>query len=311
MADSDRENEVAQGARDALREGRRTEGAESSDGAARTQLAAPARSRLQSRWAGVVPNPIFLPVVLIGGMVQLAARVLREMLRLDYWGRARDEMYYVVKVAWFPVMLAVFAFGLMVGILGLNFTSLLGANNQYGQYTFIFTIREYTPWINSMVVAGIIGAAMCADLGARKVREELDALEVLGIDPIRELVLPRVVSVTILTPLLMVVSLLISMIGGLIMVVTYGNVPAGNYFATLLDNLTVVELVVALLKSTIIGFVIGIVCSYMGLDVSGGAIGVGRAVNRAVVIAFALVFIVDMIVNLAAQGLFPQMQNVR
>jgi phospholipid/cholesterol/gamma-HCH transport system permease protein len=118
-------------------------------------------------------------------------------------------MYSILRVSWFPMALAVFTFGLMIGILGLNFTTLLGANNRYGQYFFIINVREFTPWINSMVVAGIVGASMCADIGSRKVREELEALDVLGVDPVRELVIPRIVSVTVLIPFLMIVSLLI------------------------------------------------------------------------------------------------------
>jgi phospholipid/cholesterol/gamma-HCH transport system permease protein len=269
--------------------------------------------RTQSQWAGHVPGAVFGPIELAGGYTELAGKVLGSAIRrpVGYWGAVRDEMYGVLRVSWFPMTLAVFTFGLMVGILGLNFTDLLGAANRYGQYFFIINVREFTPWINSMVVAGIVGAAVCSDLGARKVREELDALDVLGVDPVRELVLPRIVSVTLLTPLMMIVSLLIGVVCALVSSVSYGGVPAGEYFATVYANLTVVEIAVALVKSTIIGFVIGIVCSYMGLEASGGAAGVGRAVNRAVVIAFALVFVVDLIINLIALGLFPEMQTVR
>ncbi|MDT7660833.1 MAG: phospholipid/cholesterol/gamma-HCH transport system permease protein [Pseudonocardiales bacterium] len=269
--------------------------------------------RTQSAWAGFVPGVVFRPVELVGGLTELAVKVLGSAIRrpVGYWTAARDEMYGVLRVSWFPMTLSVFTFGLMVGILGLNFTSLLGAANRYGQYFFIVNVREFTPWINSMVVAGIVGAAVCSDLGARKVREELDALDVLGVDPVRELVLPRIVSITILTPLLMIVSLLIGVVCAVVSSVTYGNVPAGEYFATVYANLTVVELAVALIKSTVIGFVIGIVCSYMGLNASGGASGVGRAVNRAVVISFALVFVVDLVINLIALGLYPEMQTVR
>jgi len=274
---------------------------------------APAFPRTQSRWAGFVPSFVFGPIALIGGFTELGLKVLGSAIRrpLGYWAAVRDEMYGVLKVSWFPITMAVFTFGLMIGILGLNFTTLLGAGNRYGQYFFIINIREFTPWINSMVVAGIVGAAICSDLGSRKVREELDALEVLGTDPVRELVLPRIVSVTVLTPLLMIVSVLIGVICAVVSSVTYGHVPPGEYFATVYANLTVVEIVFALVKSTVIGFVIGIVCSYMGLNASGGAAGVGLAVNRAVVIAFALVFVIDLIINLIALGLFPAMQTVR
>jgi phospholipid/cholesterol/gamma-HCH transport system permease protein len=270
-------------------------------------------AKTRSSWAGSVPSALLGPVALTGGLVQLAHRVTWSAVSrpLGYWRAVRDEMYAVLRVSWFPMILAVFTFGLMVGILGLNFVSQLGAANRYGQYFFIVNVREFTPWINSMVVAGIVGAALCADLGARKVREELDALLVLGIDPVRELVLPRVVSVTILTPLLMLVSVLIGVICGLVSSVTYGGVPAGEYYSTVFANLTTIEIAVAMFKSVAIGFVIGIVCSYKGMNASGGPSGVGRAVNQAVVIAFALVFVIDLVINLITLGLFPEMQTVR
>lgn len=269
--------------------------------------------RTRSRWAGRVPAALFAPVAFTGGLTQLAGEVAWSAVSrpVGYWRSVRDEMYAVLRVSWFPMALAVFTFGLMVGILGMNFLTQLGAANRYGQYFFVVNVREFTPWINSMVVAGIVGAALCADLGARKVREELDALAVLGTDPVRELVLPRVVSVTILTPLLMMVSVLIGVVCGLVSSVTYGEVPAGEYFATVFANLTTIELVVAVGKSAAIGFVIGIVCSYKGMNASGGPSGVGKAVNQAVVVAFALVFVIDLIINLITLGLFPEMQTVR
>lgn len=269
--------------------------------------------QVESTWAGRIPDVAFKPVETLGGLTQLAGKILWSAMRhpSGYWRATADEMYSVLKVSWFAMSLAVFTFGLMIGILGLNFVSLLGAANRYGQYFFIVNVREFTPWINSMVVAGIVGAALCSDLGARKVREELDALEVLGVDPVRALALPRIVSITLLTPLLMLISILVGIVCALVSEVSYGNVPAGDYFHTVFANLTTIEILVALIKSTIIGFVIGIVCSYMGLNTSGGAAGVGQAVNTAVVLSFALVFIVDLVINLVALGLFPQMQTVR
>ncbi|TVT24120.1 ABC transporter permease [Amycolatopsis acidiphila] len=266
-----------------------------------------------SQWAARVPRPLFAPLAEVGALAQLGGRVLWTAIRrpVGYWGIVRDELYRILKLCWFPMILAVFAFGMMIAILGINFIGLLGAASRYGQYFFIFNLREFTPWINSMVVAGIVGAAICSDLGARKVREELDALEVLGMDPVRELVLPRVLAATIMTPLLMLVSVIIGIVTGVLGVMSFGSVPAGDYFTALFANVTTVELAVALLKSTIIGFVIGIVCSYKGINSSGGAMGVGRAVNQAVVIAFALVFLVDLALNMISLGLFPQMQTVR
>lgn len=262
---------------------------------------------------GPVPNTVTDVVAGIGGITRLAGTVVAGFVRrpFGFWGEVRDESYRVLTRTWVPMALAVFTFSLMIGIVGLNFLNLLGAGYRYGQYFFIVNMREFTPWINSMVVAGILGAALCADLGARKVREELDALRVLGIDPVRALVLPRVVTMTVLTPMLMLVSLFVGVLCGLVSSVTYGGVPVADYLATVLKNLTTVEIVVALGKSTVIGFVIGVVCAHHGLDARGGAIGVGRAVNQAVVVSFVLVFVIDMVVNLTALGLFPEMGSVR
>lgn len=266
-----------------------------------------------SQWAGHVPSSVLGPVAEMGAVAQLSGQVLWSAIRrpVGYWRGVRDEMYSVLRLCWFPMILSVFTFGIMVAILGMNFVSLLGAANRYGQYFFVVNIREFTPWINSMVVAGIVGAALCADLGARKVREELDALRVLGVDPVRELVLPRVLTTTLMTPLLMLVSLLIGILTGLIGSIVFGSVPASDYFSTLFGNVTLVELWSAVLKSTIIGFVVGIVCAHKGITARGGAMGVGRAVNQAVVIAFALVFVVDLVFNMVFLGLFPEMQSVR
>jgi phospholipid/cholesterol/gamma-HCH transport system permease protein len=265
----------------------------------------------QISWTARVP--IASTVADIGVLTQLAGQVLWSAVRrpIGYWSAVRDEMHSVLRTSWFPMSLAVVAFSLMIGFLGLNVTSLLGANNRYGQYFFIQNIREFTPWVNSMVVAGIVGAAICSDLGARKVREELDALRVLGIDPVRELVLPRVISTTFLTPLLLLLSLGVGLFCGLFSSITYGGVPAGDYWDTVFKNLTTTEMVVAVLKSLTIGFMTGTVGAYKGLDSRPGATGVGRAVNQAVVLSFALVFIIDLAFNMITLGLFPELQTVR
>jgi phospholipid/cholesterol/gamma-HCH transport system permease protein len=279
---------------------------------AATQRARVATLRQNDDWSRLLDPPIRV-LTELGGVVRLGGEVLWSVVRhpRGHWTETRDEMFRVLTRSAVPMVLAVFTFALMIGILGLNFLNLLGAAYRYGQYFFIVNTRDFTPWINSMVVAGIVGTALCADLGARVIREEIDALEVLGLDPVRELVVPRVLSISLLTPLLMVVSLVMGIVGGLYSTVTYGNVPAADYWDTLFKNLTSVELVVGVGKSAIIGFVTGIVCAHKGLSARGGSIGVGRAVNEAVVMSFVLVFLVDFAVNVSALGLFPEMGSVR
>ncbi|GAB3141372.1 ABC transporter permease [Amycolatopsis stemonae] len=263
--------------------------------------------------AAKVPKPVFGPLEQAGAMAQLLGKVVWSAIRhpVGYWRAVRDEMYTLLKLCWFPMILAVFTFGVMVAILGINFTTLIGANNRYGQYFFIASVREFSPWINSMVVAGIIGAALAADLGARRVREELDALRVLGMDPVRELVLPRVVSAVFMTALLNLVAIMIAVLSGLFGIIVFGGVSGGEYFSTLYANLTPIEVWGSFVKSAVFGLVIGVVCSYKGFTAQGGAIGVGRAVNQAVVISFVVIWLVDFAFSSIMLGLNPEMQTVR
>ena len=143
--------------------------------------------------------------------------------------------------------------------------------------------------MTAVVVAGVAGTAITADLGARKIREELDALQVLGVDPIKNLVVPRFLGLMLITGLLDIYALIFGIIGGIFAELLYGA-PLGGFFATLFNNASVTDLWGSVLKTTLFGAIIAIVCSYKGMNASGGAEGVGRAVNEAVVIAFLGVF---------------------
>lgn len=263
--------------------------------------------------AAYVPGPVFGPLEQAGGMMQLLREVVWSAVRhpLGYWAAVRDEMFTLLRLCWIPTILSVFAFGVMINLTALNMVGLLGASNRLGQLFFVASVRDFSPWINSMVVAGIIGAALAADLGARRVREELDALRVLGVDPVRELTLPRVVSAVLMTALLNVVAIVIAIFAGLFAVTQFGSVPAGEYFGLLYANVTLLDLVGSVLKCAVFGLIIGVVCSYKGLTAQGGPMGVGRAVNQAVVISFVGIWIVHFAFTTIMLGLYPEMQVLR
>jgi phospholipid/cholesterol/gamma-HCH transport system permease protein len=135
------------------------------------------------------------------------------------------------------------------------------------------------------VVAGIAGTAITADLGARKVREELDALQVLGVDPVKNIVVPRFLALMVVTGLFDIYSLLFGIFGGILAAIV-AHQPLGPFWGTLFANSTTVDLWGSVLKCSLFGAIIAIVCSYKGMAASGGAEGVGRAVNEAVVLSF-------------------------
>src|SRR5439155_21483860 len=172
-----------------------------------------------------------------------------------------------------------FGFG-APGLQGGNITYIFGTVDRLGAFFVMASIREFAPWINGMVIAGVGGTAICADLGARKIRQELDALAVLGLDPVRSIVVPRFLALGLVTAFMNLLALVFGVVGGwLAAVVVFGESSAG-YLGTFTSNFTLPDLLGSVIKTSMFGFIIGIVCCYKGLNVKGGAEGVGRAVNQ-------------------------------
>jgi phospholipid/cholesterol/gamma-HCH transport system permease protein len=224
-----------------------------------------------------------------------------------YWGATRDEMYHMLRFCWLPVTLAVGGFSFLIANYAYDLVSLLGAGNRLGTYFVFASLREISPFATGMAVAGVMGTAMTADLGARRIREELDAFTVLGIDAIRTLVLPRVIAITVMMVAFNIVGSLLGMSMAMISATWLGTTSPGAFVGNILGAITVPELIGTTVKCTMIGLFIGIVSAQKGLTAKGGAEGVGRAVNEAVVLSFAAVWVINFVVNATMLGLNPEM----
>jgi phospholipid/cholesterol/gamma-HCH transport system permease protein len=250
----------------------------------------------------------------LGEMTMLTGQVIKMAVRgpYDYWGESREIMFQALKQCWVPMAVSCVFFGLGApGLQGGNIYRLFGMPERLGSFFIMASVREFAPWVNAMVLAGVVGSAITADLGARRIREEIDATEVLGVDPIRSLVLPRVVAVTLITGLMDVVALCFGVIGGYIAAVPVLGANPWAFYASLFANITTPDLWGSVVKTTGFGLIIGVVCCYKGLAAKGGPIGVGRAVNQAVVIAFALIFAFNVVFTNILLGLNPEIQVFR
>ncbi len=228
----------------------------------------------------------------VGDVMILTGRTLMSAVRppYPYGGEFVGQFMFALQLCWFPMMISTLAFGFGApGLQAANFLSLFGALDRLGGFFILASVREFAPFVTAVVVAGVAGTAITADLGARKIREELDALQVLGVDPIKNLVVPRFLALMLITGLMDIYALIFGVIGGLGAELLY-NEPLGGFFATLFNNASITDLWGSVLKTTLFGAIIAVVCSYKGMTASGGAEGVGRAVNEAVVIAFLGVF---------------------
>jgi phospholipid/cholesterol/gamma-HCH transport system permease protein len=227
-----------------------------------------------------------------GDMMILTGRTIVSALRppYPYGGELVSQFLFALRLCWFPLLISTVCICYAApGLQAANFLTIFGALDRLGGFFVLGAVREIGPSVTAIVVAGVAGTAITADLGARKVREELDALQVLGVDPVKNLVVPRFLALMLLTGLFDIYALIFGVFGGILATIV-NHAPLGPFFATFFNNAETTDLWGSVVKTTLFGAIIAIVCCYKGMTASGGAEGVGRAVNQAVVIAFLGVF---------------------
>ena len=266
-------------------------------------------SGLLSKTVSFVPSPVRGFVAEAGGMAGLLLRVARSAVThpRGYWSQVLEHLHFTLRKSWFPIVVAVFGFTMFTAILTTIFFQMVGADQVIGPLLYVYSLRNFQVWIVSMVVAGVVGAAMTADIGSRKVREELDAMQVLGIDPVRELAVPRVVSVTLFTALLMIPAAYITLWSLQIGTLYIAELRAPDFYAETFTSILPVDLISVLINGVLVGLLIGTICCYKGFTAEGGSIGLGRAVNQAVVICFVAVFVLLLGYQALMLGMFPEM----
>jgi phospholipid/cholesterol/gamma-HCH transport system permease protein len=249
----------------------------------------------------------------VGNMMILTGKTIGAAIRppYPYGGEFVSQLLFALQLCWFPMLISTVAFGFGApGLQAANFLSLFGAMDRLGGFFILASVREFAPFVTAIVVAGVAGTAITADLGARKIREELDALQVLGVDPIKNLVVPRFLALMLITGLLDIYALLFGIAGGLFAEIAYGE-PLGGFFATLFTNASTTDLWGSVIKTTLFGGIIAVVCSYKGMNASGGAEGVGRAVNEAVVITLLGVFAFNYVFTQTLLATHPEISVLR
>lgn len=248
----------------------------------------------------------------IGGMMLLFGRATVACVTPPFSWKDEfiEEAWLIVKRCLIPVIISTTFFGLGApGLQGGNISYLFGTIDRLGAFFVMASVREFAPWINGMVVAGVGGTAIAADLGARKVREELDALATLGLDPVREIVAPRFLALGVVTALMNLVAIVFGIVGGYLAVLVFQDTLAG-YLSTFTSNFTMPDLLGSVIKTSLFGFIIAICACYMGMNVRGGPEGVGRAVNTSVVIAFAGIWVFNFIFTTTLLAAFPETGNL-
>jgi phospholipid/cholesterol/gamma-HCH transport system permease protein len=251
------------------------------------------------------------PLLWVDRAGQMAALALRCAVELVTPGLSwrREAVLQCANVFWLaivPVLLINFLVGFAgAGVSGGSALEAFGAVDRVGAFVPVALLREGGPIISGAVMAGTIGTTITAELGARVIREEIEALRVMGIDPVRNLVLPRIVALTLVMLVLNMLGLVAGVAGAYAGAVGLLGGTSGSFIHQALTNTSYVDLWASEVKTFVFGCMIGVIACHKGLSVSGGAEGVGRAVNESVVACLVGVGAVGLLFTTLFLALYP------
>jgi phospholipid/cholesterol/gamma-HCH transport system permease protein len=216
-----------------------------------------------------------------------------------------QQSWFIASVTILPTALVAIPFGAVIALQLGSLTKQLGAQSFTGAASVLAIIQQASPLVTALLVAGAGGSAICADIGARTIREEIDAMEVLGVSPIQRLVVPRVLAAMLIALLLNGMVSVVGVLGGYFFnVVLQGGTP-GAYLSSFNALAQLPDLWIGEIKALIFGFIAGVVAAYRGLHPAPGPKGVGEAVNQSVVITFLLLFFVNFVLTTVYLQLVP------
>jgi phospholipid/cholesterol/gamma-HCH transport system permease protein len=216
-----------------------------------------------------------------------------------------QQAWFLASVTIVPTALVAIPFGAVIALQVGGLIKQFGAQAFSGSAMVLAVVREASPIATALLIAGAGGSAICADLGSRKIREEIDAMQVLGIDPLQRLVVPRVVAAMLVAGFLNGLVAVVGVIGGYVFnVVLQGGTP-GAYIASFTALAQPSDLWAGEIKALVFGFIAAMVASYKGLNAGGGPKGVGDAVNQSVVITFMLLFLANFVMQAIYFQLVP------
>lgn len=234
----------------------------------------------------------------VGSFFALVLDTMRAATKRPFhWREFVAQVSFIAGVSIVPAIALIIPFvGFVLFILNLLLVE-IGAIDLAGAAVGIAVIRNVAPIASVLVVAGAGATAICADLGSRTIREEIAAMEVLGIDPIHRLVLPRVLASVVVATGLNCIMGFIGVAVGYVFAVPIQGSSAGQFMASLTLLTGPADVLLSETKAATFGLVAGLMACHRGLNAGGGPKGVGDAVNQTVVLAFVVLFIANALLS--------------
>jgi phospholipid/cholesterol/gamma-HCH transport system permease protein len=230
--------------------------------------------------------------------VLMLGKVGRGLTTPPYYYRDIIEQFEAIGVGSLTVVLLTGMFTGMVLALQSGFTlDQFGARSMVGRLVSASIVKELGPVLTGLMVAGRVGSGIAAELGSMMVTDQIAALRALGTDPIRKLIIPRILAGLVMVPLLTVIASAVGMVGGWIVTSTLLRVASSIYWNAVVQGLYIQDVWMGLIKPFFLGFTIVSIGCHVGMRTSGGTQGVGRATTNAVVASSVAVIAVDYLVT--------------
>ena len=215
----------------------------------------------------------------------------------SWWGEFIEQCWFIARVTSVPIFLIAIPLGATISLQVGEISRQIGAQSNTGAAVVAAMVQQVAPLAAALLISGAGGSAIASDMGARNIRDELAAMEVMGINPIHRLVTPRLWAASTIGVLLCSLVILSGVAGGYYFNVIQQGVSPGAFFDGAASLLQLSDLLVTLFKAWIFGFIAGAVACYMGMNCDYGPVGVGRAVNKSTVVTSILVFAANYVIS--------------
>ena len=232
------------------------------------------------------------------------AAVRGTFQRPFYLGEFLEQCRFILGACFVPLLLTGLGWGVIVALEAGNFFKLASAEWRIGGFMVLANVREFAPVATGLMVAAVAGTAITADLGARKVRDELEALSVMGMSNILFIVVPRFLALAFMTALYNIPMIAFTCLSGYLASLLLVGVNSGAFVSTFFTQGTLQDLYGGEIKCIIFGMLIATICCYKGITARGGAEGVARAVHQSVVASFVSIQIFEYLYTPTVLALF-------
>jgi phospholipid/cholesterol/gamma-HCH transport system permease protein len=236
--------------------------------------------------------------------ILFAAAVRGSFQRPFYLAEFLEQCRFILVSCFVPLLLTGSGWGVIVALESGNFFKLASAQWRVGGFMVLANVREFAPVATGLMVAAVCGTAITADLGARKVRDELDALSVMGISNVLFIVVPRFLALSLMTALYNIPMIAFTCLSGYFASISLVGVNSGAFLSTFFTQGTLQDLYGGEIKCIVFGMLIAVICCYKGITARGGAEGVARAVHEAVVACFVAIMIFEYLYTPTVLALF-------